>query len=1374
MGMMWPFMAMLRWEDMECMAWCRERKGGKKESEWEDMECMAWCRERKCGEKESEWEDMGFAGIRVMGMHEGMWRVEWVYMGMRDDGYACWVGYTNVEGLHGVYKRGRFFMTMRVVICMGIGGDGYACWVGYMSMEGYTNMEGLHGYEGGDMHGYWGDGYACWVGYMSMEEPQLAASQSDSLFSEFTAKMTEALTKVQPPTLTTEPSTALIGIKLDGTNYVLWSQVVEMYISGKDKLDISMVIYHNHLRRIQHFENGALTTPLSKVYDLRRHVTQLKQTRGSLEKYYNDLQGLWREIDFRRPNLMEYAVDIHNYNLLLQEDRVYVFLDGLDDRLDKIRGDVLQLRPFPTVEQAYAHVRREALRQYVMITSSADAVSGAVLATKGLKLGSSVQPPTVHNGRPKSRTSSEGLKCSHCGNSKHTRDTCFKLHGYPDWWNDLRAKKGRDAGTKDEGSTTVVVATAEPQLSFIPHMTMPNSGNCGYACYSSTNDGYRGAWLLDSGATDHMTFTAMDFTTTQVTSDLNCIVLIYPTFCLLQDILTKEIIGRGTKRGGLYYMEDLSVGRAHHTQHTLDVKEKELWLWHRWLGHPSFTYMKHLFPDLFSQLKNFDFQCETCILAKSHRASFPLHLNKKDTPFALIHSDVWGPSPITTVNGFKWFVLFVDDCTRMTWLYLLKHKDEVLRVFKSFHAMVQTQFSAKVQVLGSDNGGEYVNHQFREYFQQHVGAHALTRFWADAVTTVVHLLNRMPFKVLDFQTPLQALSGYTAVPAILMLPPRETRQEEQNWTELNWPSVSEIHVEPRQPEHVSLATEHHEDDHAAHVTSPSAVPENPTPENDPEVSSFNTNILAPPIGYVLPNRHNRGKPPSRYSPDIEGRRSRYPIANYVSTKKLNEPLKTFVHNIFGCHIPTRVEEALGDPKWTQAIKDEMEALMKNKTWNLVPLPEGKKTVGCKVLISLAANLNWPLHQFDVKNDFLHGGLEEEVYMDIPPGYSVTTGTNEVCKLQRALYGLKQSPRAWFGRFSLAMKKYGFQQSNADHTLFLKKQQGKVTTLIVHVDDMVITGDDIEEISRLQGQLASEFEMKNLGGLKYFLGIEVARSTQGIFLSQRKYVLDLLSEVGLLECKPVDTPIVQNHKLGIYTNQKPTDKGRYQRLVGKLIDLSHTRPDIAYAVSVVSQFMHCPSEEHMEAVIRILRYLKSSPGKGLMFSKNDHVRVDGYTTQIGLGTSLIGSRHQEVEFRGMAKGLCELLWLKRLLTEIGFAPKSEMNLFCDNKAAIDISHNLVQHDRTKHVELADILTKAVSSKDFHNSLIKLRMKDPVYKDVGMEVMDMGEYGGLKGWVWAVDKRVGKKMVCMQSMWCRERKCGDGHAVWCTERKGKHEW
>ncbi|KAF8405794.1 hypothetical protein HHK36_007871 [Tetracentron sinense] len=227
--------------------------------------------------------------------------------------------------------------------------------------------------------------------------------------------------------------------------------------------------------------------------------------------------GLWREIDFRRPNPMECAVDIHNYNIILQEDRVYAFLDGLDDRLDKIRGDVLQLRPFPTVGQAYAHVSHKALRQAVMITGSADAVPGAVLATKGLRLGSSAQPPTMHNEKHKPNTSSEGLKCSHCGHPKHTRETCFKLHGYPDWWNDLQAKKGRDTGNKDEGSGKAVVATAEPQVSFTPQMALvPDSGNCGCVCYTSTNDDTRGAWLLDSGATDHMTFAATDFTQTSL------------------------------------------------------------------------------------------------------------------------------------------------------------------------------------------------------------------------------------------------------------------------------------------------------------------------------------------------------------------------------------------------------------------------------------------------------------------------------------------------------------------------------------------------------------------------------------------------------------------------------------------------------------------------------------------------------------------------------------------------------------------------------------------------------------------------------------------------------------------------------------------
>jgi len=128
----------------------------------------------------------------------------------------------------------------------------------------------------------------------------------------------------------------------------------------------------------------------------------------------------------------------------------------------------------------------------------------------------------------------------------------------------------------------------------------------------------------------------------------------------------------------------------------------------------------------------------------------------------------------------------------------------------------------------------------------------------------------------------------------------------------------------------------------------------------------------------------------------------------------------------------------------------------------------------RILLSLAANLDWPLHQFDVKNTFLHGELEEEVYMDLPPRYTTSTDTKVVYKLQRALYGLKQSPRAWFGRFSMAMRKYGFKQSNSDHTLFINHKGNKVTMLIVYVGVMIIIGDDEEEISRLQKALTTDF------------------------------------------------------------------------------------------------------------------------------------------------------------------------------------------------------------------------------------------------------------------------------------------------------------
>lgn len=190
---------------------------------------------------------------------------------------------------------------------------------------------------------------------------------------------------------------------------------------------------------------------------------------------------------------------------------------------------------------------------------------------------------------------------------------------------------------------------------------------------------------------------------------------------------------------------------------------------------------------------------------------------------------------------------------------------------------------------------------------------------------------------------------------------------------------------------------------------------------------------------------------------------------------------------------------------------------------------------------------------DVSNAFLNGTLEEEVYMKLPLGFEHKEKTGSVCKLKKTLYGLKQSPRAWFTHFSKVMKNFGYRQGQADHTLFVKDSRNKKRCiLIVYVDDIIITGDDVDEINNLKRLLQSEFKVKDLGKLQYFLGIEIARSKDGIFISQRKYILDLLQETGKLGCQPATTPMEKNWKEKLTEEDPPTNRERYQRIVGKLI------------------------------------------------------------------------------------------------------------------------------------------------------------------------------------------------------------------------------
>ncbi|CAM8895988.1 unnamed protein product [Rhodiola kirilowii] len=179
----------------------------------------------------------------------------------------------------------------------------------------------------------------------------------------------------------------------------------------------------------------------------------------------------------------------------------------------------------------------------------------------------------------------------------------------------------------------------------------------------------------------------------------------------------------------------------------------------------------------------------------------------------------------------------------------------------------------------------------------------------------------------------------------------------------------------------------------------------------------------------------------------------------------------------------------------------------------------------RLFLSVASIKGWELHQMDVHNAFLHGDLHKEVYMRPPPGFTAPNG--KVCRLLKSLYGLRQAPRNWFAKLMFALVKFGFEQSYADYSLFFYIRHDTELHVLVYVDDLIIAGIDSSSITRFKDYLHSCFHMKDLGILKYFLGLEIANGKDGLFVSQRKYALDILSEAGLLGAKPTDFPLPPN-------------------------------------------------------------------------------------------------------------------------------------------------------------------------------------------------------------------------------------------------------
>ncbi|KAE8672566.1 G patch domain-containing protein TGH [Hibiscus syriacus] len=1201
----------------------------------------------------------------------------------------------------------------------------------------------------------------------------------------------------------------ITSYKLNGNNYLPWSQSVWLYITGRRKiayLSDSMSIPEETDPKYNTWQsentmimswlinsmipevgenfmlyqtateiwNAARDTyssadNTSELFGIENHIKDLRQGDLTVAQYFGILNKYWQQIDLYEKNEWKCQEDSNFYNRQTNQRRVFQFLSGLNGEFDGARGRILATKPLPLVREVFSEIRREESRRSLMVPPVQRTDASALVTSS-----------TSRNQQRKNRP-----WCEHCKKPDHMIDQCWKLHGKPvdRQLTGSRFQKEAHIASQDDSSSSFSKKQIE-ELQQILSSMIAKPTNVAYTATEGNVD------LLEEYSESSLpaSIKIADGSLTTVKGSgsvtLNKNLLLHNVL-YAQD--SKRVIGSARLGKGLY-----TVGGQASQNHALSSALRK--------------------PVLSSDLNT----------------------NK----IMLWHSRL--------------------DYSKTTWVFLMREKSEVESLFKSFYQKVETQFDSKIKILRSDNGSEYLNKTLGYFFKEkgivHLtscvntpqqngvaerknrnllevtrslmfAAYAPKYLWGEALLTATYLINRMPTFVhihnrgkLDPRSIKCVFLGYSSSQKGYKCYSPSTKKtyvsfdvtffENQPYfsgTEIQGESYKEfqpvqtditlqpilslpITVSPKPASTVPIPSEDNGNNlnnsdelpsslsqHSSPCKTPSITTKN-APNNDPEtitpqpkqlsVYSRRRKDVAEEISQPSICQEPDSDPVAAGTEGNDGSQdattvdlddfpiairkgvrkcTAHPINKYVAYGKLQSNFRAFTASINSVKIPRNVTEAFQSPEWKHAVEEEIKALQKNKTWSLTDLPEGKRAVGCRwiftvkyhsdgsverykarlvakgfsqsygidyqetfapvaklntirILLSVAVNMDWKLHQLDIKNAFLNGNLEEEVYIEVPPGLEGNVTKKTMCKLNKSLYGLKQSPMAWFDRFAKAMTQNGFKQSQADHTLFRKiTLSGKITLLIVYVDDMIITGSDIEEIEKLKMNLAKEFETKDLGSMRYFLGMEVARSEEGLVINQRKYVLDLLAETGMLDCKPVETPMESGLKFCKERTGNPVNKETYQRLVGKLIYLSLTRPDIAYSVSIVSQHMSDPREEHLEAVNRILRFLKFTPGVGLIFRKNqdrtvkvytdaswggeltDRRSVNGYCTYVWGNLVTWRSKKQvvvsrssaESEFRAMALGICEGMWIKRLLTELDLDDKKNFEIFSDSQSAMKL-------------------------------------------------------------------------------------------------------
>ena len=456
--------------------------------------------------------------------------------------------------------------------------------------------------------------------------------------------------------------------------------------------------------------------------------------------------------------------------------------------------------------------------------------------------------------------------------------------------------------------------------------------------------------------------------------------------------------------------------------------------------------------------------------------------------------------------------------------------------------------------------------------------------------------------------------------------------------------------------------------------------------------------------------------------------------------------------------PRNINEAIIDEHWIIAMQDELNQFERNQVWELVPKPNDHQIIGTKwvfrnkldengviirnkarlvakgynqeegidyeetyapvarleairMLLAFASIMDFKLYQMDVKSAFLNGFIQEEVYVDQPPGFESFDLPNHVFKLKKALYGLKQAPRAWYERLSKFLLEKDFSRGKVDTTLFIKRKEHDILLVQIYVDDIIFGATNESLCKEFSNIMQSEFEMSMMGELNFFLGLQIKQTTNGIFINQSKYCKELLKRFGMDNAKEIATPMSTACYLDKDEGGKSVDIKKYRGMIGSLLYLSASRPDIMFSVCLCARYQANPKESHLSAVKRIMRYLIGTINIGLWYPKGISCSLTGYSDSDFAGCKtdrkstsgtchLIGpalvswhSKKQNsvalstAEAEYVAAGSCcaQILWMKQQLLDYGLV-LDHIPIRCDNTSAINLSKNPILHSRTKHIEI----------------------------------------------------------------------------------------